>query len=423
MKRLKQHMIHSRQRQRGAVAIIVGISIVVLIGMIGLVIDLGHMFVIKTELQNAGDACALAAAKELDGTADALFRAENAGITVGQQNKADLQATAVSILPDDVKFSANLSPNSAYLSRSAGANPVTSKYAMCTINRSGIAMWFMQVLGFGNQAVAAEAVATVAPSQTSCAIPLGVCKPAIPPVSCPGGGVPDSQGMCVGSWFSGRFDSGGGLTGNFGWLDFSPPAGGESELAANLIGCADDVAEGTPVGQTGVLGNAAAKAWNSRFGLYQNGAGNPNLTTAPPDRTGFSYTSTPQGQIAWPTQRDALSDFQTKQTSHLPYQGNALTGLSINMPPYSSATPAELATAGTDRRLAAAPIVNCGGWASSPTVPIVAWACVLMLHPIGSPSDDVTMEYRGLSNDPSSPCASFGIPGGAAGPLVPVLVQ
>jgi len=197
MKRLKQQMIQTRQRQRGAVAIIVGIAIVILVGMIGLVVDLGHLFVFKTELQNSADSCALSAAKELDGAYDALLRAESAGITVGQQNKADLQATAVSILPDNVKFSANLSPNSAYLSRSAGANPVTSKYAMCTINRTGIVMWFMQVMGFGNQTVAAEAVATLAPSQTACAIPMGMCKQGPAP----------SFGFVVGKWYSGKFGS------------------------------------------------------------------------------------------------------------------------------------------------------------------------------------------------------------------------
>jgi Flp pilus assembly protein TadG len=426
MRSLRRHMIYPRQRQRGAVAIIVGLSIVVLVGMIGLVVDLGHLFVFKTELQNAADSCAMAAAKELDGTTDALVRAESAGITVGQKNKADLQATAVSIQPSDVKFSAVLSPNSTYLSRADSADPATSKYAMCTLNRSGIAMWFMQVLGFGNQAVAAEAVATLAPSQTTCAIPLGMCKPATPPVSCSGGGVPDSQGMCVGDWVSGRFDSGGGLTGNFNWIDFTPPSGGASELTALLTGAGQcNLNVSTQVGQTGGLGNAAEKAWNSRFGLYQPGAGNPQPATAQPDFTGFSYTTTPQGITAWPTQRDALSNFLSKEALPLPspYQGNAQTGLSVNIPPYQSQSSTQLAAVGAKRRLATAPLVNCSAWASSTTVPIVAWACILMLHPIGSPSDTVTMEYRGLSNNPSSPCASFGIPGGTAGPLVPVLVQ
>lgn len=48
-----------------------------------------------------------------------------------------------------------------------------------------------------------------------------------------------------------------------------------------------------------------------------------------------------------------------------------------------------------------------------------------MLHPIGHPSDIVSMEYLGLSSDPASPCATSGSVGGpgSVGPLVPALVQ
>jgi hypothetical protein len=59
----------------------------------------------------------------------------------------------------------------------------------------------------------------------------------------------------------------------------------------------------------------------------------------------------------------------------------------------------------------------------SQTVPIEAWACVLMLHPIGSPGDIVRMEFLGLSSTAGSPCATSGLAGGTAGPLVPVLVH
>jgi Flp pilus assembly protein TadG len=281
-----------KSRQQGAVAIIVAISLTVLVGMIGLVVDLGHMFIIKTELQNAVDSCALAAARELDGASDALLRAESAGIAVGQKNKVDLQAEAVSILPDNVKFSANLSPNSAYLSRLGGANSATSKYAMCTLSQSGVVMWFMQVMGFGNQTVAATAVATLAPSQTTCAVPIGVCAQGSPP----------SFGLVTGKWYSGKFGSGSGGTGSYNWIDFSPPAGapaggacdsfpgnGADELKCLLTGVGQCQLPpvGTLVGKQGGT-NGLAAAWNSRFGVY--GPGGYNATSAAPDFTGLAYT-------------------------------------------------------------------------------------------------------------------------------------
>ena len=55
----------ARSRQGGAVLVLVGISLAVLIGFLGIVIDLGRLFVTKTELQTAMDACALAASAEL----------------------------------------------------------------------------------------------------------------------------------------------------------------------------------------------------------------------------------------------------------------------------------------------------------------------------------------------------------------------
>ncbi|MBS1155440.1 MAG: hypothetical protein H6R07_1364 [Proteobacteria bacterium] len=425
MKKSVHLLPHSRQRQRGAVAIIVGLCIVVLIGMIGLVVDLGHMFITKTELQNAADACALAAARELDGGSDALVRAENVGLTVGQRNNVDLQATAVSIVANDISFSATLSPNSGYLTRSAGANPTTSKYAMCTLNRSGIAMWFMQVLGTGDQAVGAQAVATVAPSQTTCAIPIGICEQGSAP----------TFGFTLGQWYSGKFDSSApGGTGSYNWLDFSPNSGGGADELKDLLkgaGQCELPPIGALVGQQGQI-SGLSDAWNSRFGVYKNG-GQYNTTTSPPDFTGLGYTNTTLMTFAtattWDPPQNAYSGTSTTgtsnylagQTARTPYQNTDPADIGNAYNPSSSANHSQY---GANRRIAIAPVVDCQDLASSnpQPIPILGYACVLMLNPIKGP-DDVFLEFRGMANDASSPCASYGIPGGAAGPLVPVLVQ
>ena len=118
------------------------------------------------------------------------------------------------------------------------------------------------VLGVGAQSVSATAVATLAPSQVNCGIPLAMCSKGSATGAPP-------FGLNVGQWYSSRFSAGGGISGNFNWIDFTPPSGGESELSSLMTGsgvCNLNVT--TPVGQTGVLGNAMAKAFNSRFGLY-----------------------------------------------------------------------------------------------------------------------------------------------------------
>lgn len=415
-------MLRTARRQRGVVAIITAILLPVLVGFAGLALDLGRLFVEKTELQNATDACALAASRELTCdpsvgpcSATLLENAENAGRFVARQNRVEFQRNAVEIPPTDVLFSTTFAPNANYRSRAAGADPA-SKFVMCTARQTGIIPWFMQVLGAGAQTVSAQAVATLVPSQASCGIPLGMCSRG------PATGTPP-YGLVPGQWYDGRFDSGGGATGSFNWIDYTPPSGGQSELAGLLTGsgvCNTNVT--TPVGQSGILGNAAARAWNSRFGLYQ--AGPVNVDTAPPDFTGFAYTPT-----SWPDERNAFADFQTKRGTNVPYgtsvdAGNLSSGLSITNG-YNTTAPAQHASKGADRRLVVSPIMNCQDWATSNTALIQDYACVLMLHPISGPGEIVRMEYLGLSSDPNSPCATSGVVGGpgSSGPLVPALVQ
>jgi Flp pilus assembly protein TadG len=426
--------------QQGAVAIIVALSLAVLIGFAGLALDLGRLYVNKTELQNAADACALAASRELTCStapcpASGLTSAQAAAIYFAGRNDRDFQSSAVTIAPEDVKFSTTLAPNSSYLSIAGGADPA-SQYVMCTARSTGIIPLFMGVLGIGAQNVSATAVATLAPAQTNCAIPMALCSHGSSTSSPP-------YGLVVGQWYGGRFGAGGGATGNFNWVDFTPPAGGASEVTALLTGsgvCNMNVTN--PVGEGGVLGAAGAVAFNTRFGLYKSGGGNPQIGDAPPDYTGYAYTSdavlgttgcSPSSATkpcTWPSGSDALSDFYTQRNTHTPYgstvaAGNAMTGLGISNS-YGAAQSSALASHGADRRLVISPIVNCAGWSGgSTTTPILAWACVLLLHPIASATDNVYFEYRGLSNDPGSPCATQGSVGGpgSVGPQVPALVQ
>jgi Flp pilus assembly protein TadG len=58
-------LLRATTRQQGAVAIVVALSMVVLVGFLGLAIDGGRLYLTKTELQNGADACALAASYEL----------------------------------------------------------------------------------------------------------------------------------------------------------------------------------------------------------------------------------------------------------------------------------------------------------------------------------------------------------------------
>lgn len=421
-----------RTRQRGAVAVIVGIAIVVLVGFLGLALDLGKLYVSKSELQNRADACALAAARDLTG-ATPLAVAEAAGITAASRNKVLFQGNLDR--PEDgvtaaesVKFTDSL--DNDFLSKDDVTYALnTIKFVRCDVSRAGIAHWFAQVLNavpgasIGPATVSSYAVATTTSAQTTCAIPVFVCKPdtANPP----------QPSYTVGQWLTTKAgtadkDSVAYGGGNFGWADLS---GGNSAsaLADQLKGAGQCnlPSAGTEIGTTGDKASLADE-WNSRFGIIKG------QSVGITDFTGFAYTD-----ATWVQKKNAYDgasddangnsqpNFLTARKNYRKYQTDFVTLLDTQ----GSTADDAAYKAGADRRLVLAPVVDCSTLAIAGThkVPVISWACLLMIEPMqkGGRNDTVRLEYRGGSNDPGSPCATQGVPGAAngAGPLVPVLVQ
>ena len=96
----------NKRKQKGAVAIIFGLTAVVLLSMGGLVLDMGHLYIVKAELQNAADAAALAGARRLDETAAGITNARNDAITIAALNNYNF-ATPLTITAANTEFSAN----------------------------------------------------------------------------------------------------------------------------------------------------------------------------------------------------------------------------------------------------------------------------------------------------------------------------
>ena len=71
------HFIHPQHPncRRGFVLLSFGVSLVVIVAMLGLAVDVGHLYVAKSELQGYADSAAVAAAYALDGTSAGLARA------------------------------------------------------------------------------------------------------------------------------------------------------------------------------------------------------------------------------------------------------------------------------------------------------------------------------------------------------------
>jgi hypothetical protein len=402
------------RRQQGAVIVTTAFLLLFLLGFVGFALDFGHLFVVKSELQTAVDSCALAAAQELDGINDqARDRAISAGLAAGNLNRVNMQSAAWGgIVAADITF------------RDVGYVPTTSgvaaRYVQCQHTQAGIPMWLLKAMGaFSGSAgtyptvqnVMASAVASRASSQTTCPLPLAL-KPK------PGGTAPN-YGFTVGEWVTLINQQNAAQGGQIGWanLDGSNSASETEDEVNGYCGTRVGDTLGTPGVQTSV-----ADAWNARFGIYKTNSG-PNIT--PPDYTGYGYTAT-----NWPTGQNAYNDFLAKRQAYANCADTgtrvrgansceSITGLSLNGGFQSLATSGatgEHRQFGTNRRIVTVPVVNGA-------MQVVDYACMLMLQPLSVPMSSASLEYRGNASDAGSPCVTNGIPGGASGPMVPVLVR
>ena len=220
-----QRLIASYGRdQSGAVAVLFSLCMVALIGVIALAHDLGKVWNLDTELQNAADAAALAGATQLDNQPGARARATTAATGALAQNDqtfaSDGLGSAVNITAANIRFLVTL--GGAVATTDADAN-----YIEVTTNTRQSDFTFAAALG---------AVSSASPdAQAVAGMGAAYCK--VPPMFfCqPSGGLAALQpGMGV--WLKGK-NSGGSTSwgsGNFGILALHQSDGGTT-LSASAI--------------------------------------------------------------------------------------------------------------------------------------------------------------------------------------------
>jgi Flp pilus assembly protein TadG len=393
-----------------------------LLGFIGIAVDFGRLFVIKTEMQTAMDSCALAAAQELDKASDAITRATNAGRTAGNRNRVNFQGEEAGIVDTDVTFSDTLT--GAYSHTYPAAN---AKYAKCTHTKSGITPLLLKAMSAfsGNASYAADlgvfatAVATTLSAQTNCLLPVGVCQKSA--------GSP--MGFAPGEWLLGVSDETENVQGNFRWLDFDGKGGGANQGKDRMLGNGQcDLPGKDTVAKPGNA-NGAVAAWNTRFGIYHGYQEDDPI--ALPDSTGYAwyYDGMTAPTSLWGRYRDTLTldDYEfyssTSNASQRPYQN--IDALGIQGKPISGD---DHKNRGTRRRVVSMPVLDCDALDTKGSVKISGIGCFLMLHPIekkgGKNKGYIWMEYI---NDATSPtnnaCPTFGLAGGEDNAQVPALVQ
>ncbi|PKO62181.1 MAG: hypothetical protein CVU24_05230 [Betaproteobacteria bacterium HGW-Betaproteobacteria-18] len=327
------------QRQRGAVAITFALSLLVLFGFMALVFDLGRTYVVRTELQNAADAAALAGAKDLNQKLTGITTAIATVIAIGPKNETkfsfkgnaaiDITVDMISVgsCPDDVC----MVPVSSITTDGQAADKTFLKVY---IPSGGLATFFAGIAGNATTRTYGRAVAGYYLKEIT---PIGIC--AIDPATAGGrrpvaGGLPDELT---------EFGFRRGIA--YDLMELGPLVANSTPFLLNPI----DVYPGPPCdnnhssasyarnficagtsasivsapswafGSTGMSWGPVRDALNSRFDDFGGGANACDPTSAPPDVNVKQYT-VPGGTGAGPAgnprdwTQEGANDYPTQQS-------------------------------------------------------------------------------------------------------------
>lgn len=388
------------RKQAGSIIITVCLMMLFLLGFMGIAIDVGHLLVVRTELQTAMDSCALAAAQELDQQTGAAARARSAGRTSGNLNGVNFQGMQWDMTDANITFR-----DKDYIPTEADN---ALRYVECAYSERGVRMWLLHILGAvendvpGNPTtrdVYARAVATRGSALTSCPIPVALIPKA--------GGTAPNYGYTIGEWVKiidvDNNNNPYPNPGEMGWFNINGTQSAQdtkTQLSAKVGGVC-----GTAVNQNVTLTTNGAKVgvrdeWNFRFGLSKGKA--PDLAVDSPDTSGYPYDAT-----NWQSQFNAFPDFVQKRVSNTPHP---------KAKPWDSISSAQHKQYGYNRRIVTVPVLSGAN-------KVMDFACMFMLQPMFGPQTAVYLEFRGNAGSQNNPCTTNGMAGALAGPLVPVLVR
>ena len=132
--------------ERGSVMIMTAILMAGIILAVGLCIDVARVYMVRTELQNAADAAALAAARELDSGAGGIQDAVTRATTI--VNNYGFNDAVVNVQAVDVQFGVNLNQDPYVSAATAQANPTNYRFVKVTTQSVTTPMLFAaRVLG------------------------------------------------------------------------------------------------------------------------------------------------------------------------------------------------------------------------------------------------------------------------------------
>lgn len=180
-------------RQRGAVLLLVTFSLVVFLALAALVIDIGRMYIVKSQLQNAADAGALRAALALD-TGSGLTASRDKGAEAALKNAYLLTAGSLQDNGSEIVIKVGMSPDGPWVDAVGTGNPGGYYFAKVWTKKEGVATFFT---GYPfSQDEANSAAVAVAGRYHIDIFPIAICVPDL--AECPATKVDGTCGFTPG---------------------------------------------------------------------------------------------------------------------------------------------------------------------------------------------------------------------------------
>ncbi|MCA1567333.1 MAG: pilus assembly protein TadG-related protein [Acidobacteria bacterium] len=250
--------LRERRGERGSVLVVSTFGMLALLLAAGLCIDISHFYLVRSELQNAADAAALAGASALNSDDGGIMKA--ADYAVQSLNSYEFNKKGVTIPRANVLFAKNL--DGPYISEAAAKGQARNiRFVKVLVPPAAVTTTFAAPVLGASRNVAADA-------QAGMSVPLNIFCDYIPVT------VIDSEPtyFVKGQTYTIRRPPGGAVTpGNYQILSIDNPGGNDDRygLGRGVRNCIG--AGGFVQTKPGVTSGAVRQGINTRFGDYGGG--------------------------------------------------------------------------------------------------------------------------------------------------------
>jgi Flp pilus assembly protein TadG len=256
-----------RRGERGSVLVVSAVGMLGFLLATGLCVDISHFYLVKTELQNAADAAALAGAAALNADDGGIKKAVDQAVQ--QLNKYEFNKTNVTITRASVTFSRNL--NGTYVDEvTAKTDARNIRFIRVSVPNVAVNTTFSAPVLGSSRNLTADATAGMS-------VPLNTFCDYIPVTAIDA----DAVLFVPGNTYTIRRPPGGAVSpGNYQILAVDGPGASDDRMGLgkgvrNCIGAGSSVQT-----KPGVSAGAVRQGLNTRFGDYGGGL---DPTEYPPD--------------------------------------------------------------------------------------------------------------------------------------------